>query len=99
MDFLQAEVSRRLSSAKETVNRSTGLQSHEDLAKKLQVLYYLNFPSLHVFLKAAEADPAHIFNSLLTYMSALCNLETKKAKKEGKKRKNPKPTFRQPCFV
>ncbi|CAN4094010.1 unnamed protein product [Withania somnifera] len=35
-DRCMAEVSRRLSSAKETVNRSTGLQSHEDLAKKLQ---------------------------------------------------------------
>ncbi|KAH0759348.1 hypothetical protein KY290_022841 [Solanum tuberosum] len=35
-DRCTAEVSRRLSSAKETVNRSTGLQSHEDLAKKLQ---------------------------------------------------------------
>ncbi|KAJ8538249.1 hypothetical protein K7X08_014789 [Anisodus acutangulus] len=35
-DRCMAEVSRRLSSAKDTVNRSTGLQSHEDLAKKLQ---------------------------------------------------------------
>ncbi|CAN4123014.1 unnamed protein product [Withania somnifera] len=35
-DRCMAEVSRRLSSTKETVNRATGLQSHEDLAKKLQ---------------------------------------------------------------
>ncbi|KAF3614334.1 putative GDSL esterase/lipase EXL3-like [Capsicum annuum] len=35
-DRCSAEVSRRLSSAKETVNRSSGLHSHEDLAKKLQ---------------------------------------------------------------
>ncbi|XP_009772832.1 protein FREE1 [Nicotiana sylvestris] len=35
-DRCMAEVSRRLSSAKEAANRSTGLQSHEDLAKKLQ---------------------------------------------------------------
>ncbi|KAL2503942.1 RING/FYVE/PHD zinc finger superfamily protein [Abeliophyllum distichum] len=35
-DRCLAEVSRRLSTAKDSVSGSTGLQSHEDLAKKLQ---------------------------------------------------------------
>lgn len=34
----QAEVTQRLSNAKEAANKSVGLQSHEDLAKKLQVI-------------------------------------------------------------
>ena len=34
---LQAEVTQRLSNAKEAANKPAALQSHEDLAKKLQV--------------------------------------------------------------
>lgn len=37
----QAEVSHRLTNAKEAASRVTGLQSHEDLAKKLQVTHNL----------------------------------------------------------
>lgn len=34
---VQAEVSQRLSNAKEATNRNVSVQSHEDLARKLQV--------------------------------------------------------------
>lgn len=34
---LQAEVTQRLSNAKEAASKPAALQSHEDLAKKLQV--------------------------------------------------------------
>lgn len=34
---VQAEVSQRLSNAKESASRNMSLQSHEDLARKLQV--------------------------------------------------------------
>ncbi|KAI3464806.1 hypothetical protein Pfo_021469 [Paulownia fortunei] len=44
-DRCLAEVSRRLSNAKEASSRSTVVQSHEDLAKKLQVTYYETFYS------------------------------------------------------
>jgi hypothetical protein len=37
--ILQAEVTQRLSIAKEAVNRSATVQSHEDLARKLKVMY------------------------------------------------------------
>lgn len=44
---LQAEVTQRLSNAKEAASKSVGLQSHEDLAKKLQVTNALNSVSVH----------------------------------------------------
>ena len=37
LDDVQAEVSQRLSNAKESASRNMSLQSHEDLARKLQV--------------------------------------------------------------
>lgn len=35
--IIQAEVTQRLSNAKEAASKPAGLQSHEDLARKLQV--------------------------------------------------------------
>ncbi|CAK9171799.1 unnamed protein product [Ilex paraguariensis] len=42
-DRCMAEVTQRLSNAKEAASRLAGLQSHEDLAKKLQVSYVSKF--------------------------------------------------------
>ncbi|RWW55330.1 hypothetical protein BHE74_00038043, partial [Ensete ventricosum] len=41
-----AEVTRRLSNAKEAASKPAGLQTHEDLARKLQACggYYLTVP-------------------------------------------------------
>jgi hypothetical protein len=48
--ILQAEVTQRLSIAKEAANRSATVQSHEDLAKKLKVLYLDNIHFLLMYI-------------------------------------------------
>jgi hypothetical protein len=44
---IQAEVTQRLSIATEAANRSATVQSHEDLARKLKVIYCF---SCHIFV-------------------------------------------------
>ena len=50
-------MTQRLSNAKEAANKPVGLQSHEDLAKKLQVV--------NVFLPAFDGDMNYLMQFLL----------------------------------
>jgi hypothetical protein len=45
---VQAEVTQRLSIAKEAANRSATVQSHEDLARKLKVIYCFFLSYIHL---------------------------------------------------
>jgi hypothetical protein len=47
--ILQAEITQRFSTAKEAANRSATVQSHEDLARKLKVMY-LDYRTLLTYI-------------------------------------------------
>lgn len=63
--LFQAEVTHRLSNAKEAASRSAALESHEDLAKKLQVIdrildLYLLWIIYFRYLWQSNTIPAHL---------------------------------------
>lgn len=54
----QAEVTQRLSNAKEAPSKPAGLQSHEDLARKLQVQNIL-LRSIQLFFHCWDLNELH----------------------------------------